>query len=161
MGTKYSNALKALFLDEQGSEKPIIMGCYGIGLGRTVAAAIEQNHDEEGIIFPIPLAPFEVTILPLQMHEPEVREVAERLYRELLDSGMEVLLDDRDERAGVKFNDADLLGIPLRVTVGLRGVKRGQVELKLRRETANIPVPVESAPAVIREKVAFLYDSLK
>jgi len=161
LGTKYSQALKAVFLDEQGKERPIIMGCYGIGVGRTVAAAIEQNHDEDGIIFPIPISPFEVIILPLQMHETTVIETAERIYAELLDHDIDVLLDDRDERAGVKFKDADLLGIPVRVIVGIKGVKKGQIEIKLRSESESINVPAKDASAIIREKVKALYDSLK
>ncbi|MEA2038619.1 MAG: proline--tRNA ligase [Thermodesulfobacteriota bacterium] len=161
LGTKYSQALKAVFLDEHGKEMPLIMGCYGIGVGRTVAAAIEQNHDKNGIIFPIPIAPFEVTILPIQMHENTVVETAEKIYRELCSHDIDVLLDDRDERAGVKFNDADLLGIPVRVTVGIRGVKNGQVEIKLRSESDITVVPIENASAVIREQVKILYDSLK
>ena len=161
LGTKYSHALKALFLDEQGKEIPIIMGCYGIGVGRTVAAAIEQNHDKDGIIFPVPVAPFEVTILPLQMHETAVKETAEKIYKELLDHDVDVLLDDRDERAGIKFKDADLLGIPVRVTIGVKGIKNGFVEIKTRAESASNSVPVEEASAVIKEKVKFLYDSLK
>ncbi len=161
LGTKYSHALKALFLDEQGKEIPIIMGCYGIGVGRTVAAAIEQNHDKDGIIFPIPVAPFEVTVLPLQLHETAVKETAEKIYKELSDNDIDVLLDDRDERAGVKFNDADLLGIPVRVTVGVKGVKNGLVEIKMRGESASNSVPLQEASAIIREKVKSLYDSLK
>jgi prolyl-tRNA synthetase len=161
LGTKYSHALKAFFLDEQGKEMPIIMGCYGIGVGRTVAAAIEQNHDKDGIIFPIPIAPFEVTILPLQLHETAVKGTAEKIYKELLDHDVDVLLDDRDERAGVKFNDADLLGVPVRVTAGIKGIKNGLVEIKMRGESASNSVPVEKASAIIREKVKFLYDSLK
>ena len=161
LGTKYSQALKALFLDEAGKEKPIIMGCYGIGVGRTVAAAIEQNHDGDGIIFPAPIAPFEVTILPLQMHKAEVVETAENLYQELLDHQIDVLIDDRDERAGVKFNDADLLGIPVRITVGVKGVKNGEVELKLRAESDNELIPIKDAPLIIQDKVKSLYDSLE
>ncbi|MBW1704678.1 MAG: proline--tRNA ligase [Deltaproteobacteria bacterium] len=161
LGTKYSNALKALFLDEQGKEIPIIMGCYGIGVGRTVAAAIEQNHDRDGIIFPVPVAPFEVTILPLQMHDSAVKEAAEKIYRKLLGHDVDALLDDRDERAGVKFNDADLLGIPVRVTIGVKGIKNGLVEIKMRGGPESTSVPVEEASAIIREKVKFLYDSLK
>lgn len=161
LGTKYSQALNAVFLDEKGKESTIIMGCYGIGVGRTVAAAIEQNHDKDGIIFPIPVSPFEVTILPLQMHETSVVETAERVYRELLDHGIDVILDDRDERAGVKFNDADLLGIPVRLTVGVRGIKNGQVELKLRTESESTIVPVKDASAIVKEKVKNLYDPLK
>lgn len=161
LGTKYSKALKAMFLDEEGKERPIIMGCYGIGVGRTVAAAIEQNHDKNGIIFPIPIAPFEVTILPLQMHEPLVAETAEAIYKDLSDNNIDVMLDDRDERAGVKFNDADLIGIPVRVTVGLRGIKEGLVEMRLRTESESVNVPLKDAPAIIREKVKNLYDSLE
>ncbi len=161
LGTKYSQALKALFLDEQGKERHIIMGCYGIGVGRTVAAAIEQNHDKDGIIFPIPISPFEVTILPLQMHDAAVVEAAEKTYRELLDHHIDVLMDDRDERAGVKFKDADLVGIPVRVTVGSRGAKEGQMEIKLRSESETMIVSIREASAIIEEKVKGLYDSLK
>ena len=161
LGAKYSHALKALFLDEHGKERPIIMGCYGIGVGRTVAAAIEQNHDDHGIVFPIPVSPFEVIILPLQMHETAVVETAEKIYAELEGSGADVILDDRDERPGVKFNDADLIGTPVRVTVGLRGVKGGQVEMKLRAESESRDLPIKDAPSIIREKVKELYDSLK
>lgn len=161
LGTKYSKAMGAVFLDEAGIEKPIIMGCYGIGVGRTLAAAIEQNHDENGIIFPIPLAPFEVVILPLQMHEPEVVTASEKTYRELSESGLDVLLDDRDLRAGVKFNDADLLGTPVRVTVGMRNLKNGEVEMKLRTEKESSRVPLQDVPALIKQKVKELYDSIK
>ncbi len=161
LGTKYSQALKAVFLNRQGKEAPIIMGCYGIGVGRTVAAAIEQNHDKDGIIFPIPIAPFEVTILPLQMHDTGVVETAEKIYTELLDIKVDTLLDDRDERAGVKFNDADLLGIPIRVTVGVKGIKGGQVEIKLRSETESFFVPINNAASSIKEKVEALNDSPK
>jgi prolyl-tRNA synthetase len=161
LGVKYSDAMKAYFLDEHGKERPILMGCYGIGIGRTLAAAIEQNHDEKGIVFPIPLAPFEVAVLALQMHEPRVAETAEQLYQTLSGQGLEVLLDDRDERAGVKFNDADLLGIPVRVTVGLKGIGQGYVEIKLRGETRTETVPVDEGAAFIKDKVKNLYDSLK
>jgi prolyl-tRNA synthetase len=161
LGTKYSEAMGAVFLDEDGIEKPIVMGCYGIGVGRTVAAAIEQNHDENGIIFPIPMAPFEVVILPLQMHEPEVVKASEKIYAELSESGLDVLLDDRDLRAGVKFNDADLLGTPVRVTVGMRNLKKGHVEMKLRTEKESSRVPLQDAQALIKQKVKELYDSIK
>lgn len=161
LGIKYSKPMKAVFLDEQGKERPIVMGCYGIGVGRTVAAAIEQNHDENGIIFPIPIAPFEVIILPLQIHEPKVRETAERLYGQLSDMGIEVLLDDRDERAGVKFNDADLIGIPIRVTIGMRGLQRGAVELKLRAEKDAVDIRAEEALQRVATTVRRLYDQAK
>ncbi|HOP46653.1 MAG TPA: proline--tRNA ligase [Desulfobacteraceae bacterium] len=161
LGEKYSKALKAVFLDEQGKEKKIIMGCYGIGVGRTITAAIEQNHDKDGVIFPIPLAPFEVIILPLQMHEIDVIEAAYRIYTDLLENEIEVLLDDRDERAGIKFNDADLLGVPVRITVGLKGIKNGKVELKLRNESEIMEIPIEDASEIIMKKVKDIYDSIK
>jgi prolyl-tRNA synthetase len=161
LGVKYSKAMKAVFLNEQGKEIPTIMGCYGIGIGRTVAAAIEQNHDKDGIDFPIPVAPFEVTILPLQMHNEPVVEAASGIYGDLMDMGIDVLLDDRDERAGVKFKDADLLGIPVRITVGSRGLKNGEVEVKLRSEPDSFTVPLEGAAGAISDTVKGLYDSIK
>lgn len=161
LGIKYSDAMGAVFLDEHGQEKPIVMGCYGIGLARTVAAAIEQNHDKDGIIFPIPIAPFEVVILPLQMHETGVVDAAENIYKKLSDAGMDVLLDDRDIRAGIKFKDADLLGTPVRVTVGARNLKNGQVEMKVRSEAESVFIPLKDAPAQILKKANKLYDSIK
>lgn len=160
LGTKYSRAMGALYADESGEESPIIMGCYGIGVGRTVAAAIEQNHDQNGIIFPIPIAPFEVVILPLQMNEPAVVDAAETLYRGLQDQGLDVLLDDRDLRAGAKFKDADLLGTPLRITVGSRSLEKGLVEIKLRSDKESTLVPENEALREIRENARKLYDSL-
>ncbi|MDY7030342.1 MAG: proline--tRNA ligase, partial [Thermodesulfobacteriota bacterium] len=133
LGTKYSEALGATYLDAQGKERLIVMGCYGIGVGRTVAAAIEQNHDENGIIFPLPLAPFDVLILPVNMHQQEVKEVSKSLYHSLNEKKYDVIIDDRDESPGVKFKDADLLGIPFRLTVSKRTLKENKVELKLRR----------------------------
>ena len=161
LGTKYSKAMKALFLDEKGEEHPIVMGCYGIGVGRTVAAAIEQNHDDMGIIFPIPIAPFEVVILALQMHDPQVRETAEKLYHALLEKGVDVLFDDRDERPGVKFNDADLIGIPVRVTVGQKGLKEGKVELKVRDNKQTFAVEMPEATSRVIRTVQELYDSIQ
>jgi prolyl-tRNA synthetase len=161
LGTKYSDALKATFLDKNGLEVPFIMGCYGIGIGRTVAAAIEQNHDENGIIFPISISPFEVTILPLEMHESRVRDVAEDLYQQLSELGLEVLLDDRDERPGFKFKDADLLGIPLRVAVSPRTLQKEAIEIKLRSRPDLSLIPVSEASEAIKEIVQSLYDSLK
>ncbi len=160
LGTKYSLALNAVFLNEEGKEQPIIMGCYGIGIGRTVAAAIEQNHDEHGIRFPAPIAPFSVTILPLQMHDDAVVKAAEQIYRDLAQMGLDVLLDDRDERAGVKFKDADLLGIPLRITVGSRGIKAGTVEVKLREEDESAVIPLADMAIQLKEKMKALHDSL-
>jgi prolyl-tRNA synthetase len=161
LGTKYSKAMGALFLDQSGVERPIIMGCYGIGVGRTVAAAIEQNNDQDGIIFPIPIAPFEAIILPLQMEERDVVDAAERIYKELSAKGLDVLLDDRDVRAGFKFKDADLLGIPLRIAIGTRNLKKGQVEVKLRSESDSISVPLRDSASMIFDKINKLYDSTK
>ncbi len=133
LGTKYSEALGVTFLDDNGRERPAIMGCYGIGIGRTVAAAIEQNHDEKGIIFPRPIAPFDVIITVVNAKDGELVSAAESLEKELEGEGFEVLLDDRDERAGVKFKDAELIGIPVRVTVGKRLKSEGRVEVSFRR----------------------------
>ena len=142
LGTKYSEAMGATVLDERGRERPLVMGCYGIGLERILIAALEQHHDEAGIVFPRPLAPFEVLVLPTTLREPEVVRVAERVCEELEGRGVEVLLDDREESAGVKFKDADLLGIPLRITVGPRSLREGRVELWLRKERRSEPVGV-------------------
>jgi prolyl-tRNA synthetase len=161
LGVKYSEALKANFLDKDGRETTIIMGCYGIGIGRTVAAAIEQSHDENGIIFPISIAPFEVAILPLELHEARVKEVAERLYGQLNDDGLSVFLDNRDERPGLKFKDADLLGTPVRVTVSTRTLHKDSVEIKLRSSPKFDLIHQQEAPRAIRETVQRLYDSLK
>jgi prolyl-tRNA synthetase len=133
LGTKYSKTLKATYLDAEGKEQIIFMGCYGIGIGRTVAACIEQNHDENGIIFPIPIAPFHCIISALNIKEEQVREASETIYRQLSDAGVEVLLDDRDERPGFKFKDADLIGIPLRIVAGSKNLAEGNVELKIRK----------------------------
>jgi len=161
LGTKYSKAMKALFLDEQGVERQAVMGCYGIGVGRTVASAIEQNHDKDGIIFPIPIAPFEVILLPLQVNEKDVVDAAEKIYKGLMEKGIDVLLDDRDMRAGFKFKDADLLGIPLRITIGSRELKNGKVEMKLRADPENSLISYNDAVPIIIDKVKDLYDSTK
>jgi prolyl-tRNA synthetase len=161
LGTKYSKAMGASFLDEHGVERDIVMGCYGIGVGRTLAAAIEQNHDQNGIIFPISIAPFEAVILPLQVNEQEVVDAAEKIYIELLEKGIDVLLDDRDLRAGFKFNDADLLGVPLRITIGSQNIKKGNIELKLRSETESLLISVEDSGSIILDKIKDLYDSTK
>ncbi len=137
LGTKYSAPMKAHFLDAQGVERPMEMGCYGIGITRTAAAAIEQYHDDQGIIWPVPLAPAHVSIVPIQIQDERIRRVAERLHDELEGRGVEVLLDDREERPGVKFKDADLLGLPFRLTVGGKGLDRGVVEVR-RRATGEV-----------------------
>ncbi len=136
LGTKYSEPLGVTFLDENGKERPAIMGCYGIGVGRTVAAAIEQNHDDKGICFPPPIAPFDVIITVVNAKDGELMKAAEEMAEELEASGLEVLLDDRDERAGVKFKDAELIGIPVRVTIGKKLKVSGKVEVVRRRDGA-------------------------
>ncbi|MCJ7499148.1 proline--tRNA ligase [bacterium] len=153
LGTKYSEAMKAHYLDESGAEQVIEMGCYGIGVGRTAAAAIEQNHDEKGIIWPVPIAPFTVALLSLDPGKEEVHAVAEAIYDDLIQMGVEVLFDEREERPGVKFNDADLLGIPLRVTVGGRGVKEGVAEIKERATGEEQKVPIEKVVEIVKEMI--------
>jgi prolyl-tRNA synthetase len=137
LGTKYSKAMKAVYLDKDGQEKIMIMGCYGIGIGRTVAACIEQNYDENGIVWPMPLAPYHVIITPVNVNEETVMKTAENLYNSMLAEGIEVIFDDRDERAGVKFKDADLIGIPLRIIIGQKNLVQGKVELKIRKTGEN------------------------
>lgn len=144
LGTKYSQAMGAEFLDAEGQSRPIIMGCYGIGVTRIVAAAIEQGHDQSGIIFPLAIAPYSVSVLPMAF-DGEVMEAAQKLYDDLKAAGIDVLMDDRDLRPGVKFKDADLIGIPLRVVVGAKGLKQGAVELKHRRSGDVDMIPVEEA----------------
>jgi prolyl-tRNA synthetase len=143
LGTKYSNALKAFFLDETGQEKPIIMGSYGIGPARIAAAAIEQSNDRDGIIWPKSIAPFDVELLPLNMNDPKTVEIAERLYIDLKKSGIDVLIDDRDERAGVKFKDADLIGIPTQIIIGEKNLKEELVEVKDRKTKEAVKVKVD------------------
>ena len=156
LGTKYSDALGAKYVDEEGNEKPIIMGCYGIGINRTVAAIIEQHHDEKGIIWPMSVAPYHVIIVPVNVSNEAQNRVAEDIYAALQKEGIEVLIDDRDLRAGVKFNDADLLGIPIRITVGKK-VDDGIVEIKLREneeaEEVKISDVVEKVKNIIKEKM--------
>jgi len=153
LGRKYSEPLKATVLDESGSEVTLLMGCYGIGVTRVVAAAIEQNHDERGIIWPEPLAPFQVVLVPLNLQKsPRVREVADRLYNELTALGLEVLYDDRDARPGVKFADAELLGIPHRVVVGDRGLDAGRLEYRYRRDTESTEFPADEAISFIKAR---------
>lgn len=142
LGTKYSEALGATVLNAEGKEEPLVMGCYGIGIGRSVAAAIEQNHDKNGIIFPMPIAPFQVLITLLNPKDEEVNKAGEELYAYLQDNGIEVLLDDRDERPGSKFKDADLIGIPLRVTVGARGLKEDTFEVSWRKDGEKQMIPI-------------------
>jgi prolyl-tRNA synthetase len=153
LGTKYSAPMKCNFLDGDGKEKPMIMGCYGIGVTRIAAAAIEQNHDKDGITWPVAIAPFEVALVSLQVGDAQVSEVAERLYAELGKAGIEVMYDDRDERPGVKFKDADLVGLPYRIAVGKKGVAEGIVELKSRRSPEVVKVKIEDIARVVSEKI--------
>ncbi len=145
LGTKYSEALAARFLDDHETQHPIIMGCYGIGINRILAALIETNHDGAGIVWPVSLAPYEVLITPLNVADEATMKVAAALYEALSAAGIDVLFDDRDVRAGVKFKDADLIGIPLRAVVGPRGLKEGQIEIKWRWEDKPAMLPLEGA----------------
>ncbi|HUG35343.1 MAG TPA: YbaK/EbsC family protein, partial [Candidatus Limnocylindrales bacterium] len=151
LGTRYSVPLGASYLDEQGQQQPVVMGCYGIGPARIAAAAIEQGHDADGIVWPWAIAPFHVHLVPVGMKDPVQVSVAEELYRELTSAGLEVLLDDRDERAGVKFKDADLLGCPIRITIGQAYVKEGAVEIRDRATRQDRRVPRAQAIAAVQE----------
>ncbi|NOY23459.1 MAG: proline--tRNA ligase [Acidobacteria bacterium] len=157
LGKKYSESMNCSFLDENGKEKPAVMGCYGIGVGRTAAAAIEQNNDENGIIWPVNIAPYDVMLLNLDIQDDSVNEAAQELYENLQNAGMEVLYDDRDVRAGFKFKDADLIGLPIQVIVGKRGLKEGLIEVKVRRTQDRVKVSPQKAPA----RVEALLESLK
>jgi prolyl-tRNA synthetase len=155
LGRKYSESMGATVLDESGKAATLYMGCYGIGVTRVVAASIEQNHDSRGIIWPDAIAPFQLVIVPINAPKsPAVRETAERLYNELLAAGVDVLLDDRDERPGVKFADTELIGIPHRVVVGDRGISAGKLEYRHRRAEAAEEFPLGDAIAFIRGRLA-------
>jgi prolyl-tRNA synthetase len=153
LGTGYSESMNATFQDKDGQEKHFVMGCYGIGVSRIVAAAIEQNHDDKGIIFPIPLAPYTVIIVNLGVNEEIINAAAEKLYRDLQTAGLEVLIDDRDERPGFKFKDADLLGIPFRVTVGQNFVKNGTLEIKNRKDGTIEEMTPEETVTSLQTKI--------
>jgi prolyl-tRNA synthetase len=137
LGLKYSKSMKAEFLDEDGKLKPVVMGCYGIGVNRIIATAIEIHNDEKGIIWPQAIAPFQVVVIPINYKQENIKETAESIYKELSEINVETLLDDRDESAGIKFNDAELLGIPFSIVIGDKGLKKGKLEIK-RRETGEI-----------------------
>lgn len=145
LGTRYSESMQAKFLDKNGKQQYLYMGCYGIGVSRIAAAAIEQNHDDDGIIWPVPIAPFEVVVVPLNSNEPEIMEYAEKLYNSLKKNGVDVIFDDRNERAGVKLSDADLIGYPLRVTVGKKTFADNLVEITVRRGKQTAQVHKDSA----------------
>jgi prolyl-tRNA synthetase len=153
LGKKYSESLGATYLDAEGRERPVEMGCYGIGVSRLVAAAIEQNHDANGIIWPFTIAPFHVLLLPINYRDRAIQGAADRLYQQLQKRDVEVLLDDRDERPGVKFKDADLIGIPLRLTIGAKGLEKNMVELRWRRDGKTDEIPLGDAAQTIDQIV--------
>ncbi|MGK0296840.1 MAG: prolyl-tRNA synthetase [Gammaproteobacteria bacterium] len=154
LGKKYSAAMKATCLDENGDAQTLVMGCYGIGVSRIVAAAIEQNHDENGIIWPDAIAPFQVSLVPINMHKSQrLRDAVMDLYKELQDAGLEVLLDDRKERPGVMFSDAELIGIPYRLTFGERGLDAGTIEYRSRKESENTDVLLTEVTELIKNKL--------
>ena len=153
LGTKYTELFDVTYLDDEGVARPMLMGCYGIGIGRTMAAIVEQSHDDKGIIWPMSIAPYHVSLVGLDLDKAETREAAEKLYADLEAAGVEVLYDDRDERAGVKFNDADLIGLPIRAVISKRSLKNGGIEMKLRSESESRIVPLSEVVAVIQEEI--------
>jgi prolyl-tRNA synthetase len=153
LGTRYSDSLGAYYLDADGASHPILMGSYGIGVGRIMATMVEQSHDDKGIIWPFSIAPYHVALVGLDLDKEEMRSAAEELYAELVEAGVEVLFDDRAETAGVKFNDADLLGLPLRAVVSKRSLKNGGIELKLRSQKESRIVPLTDAVGVVQEEI--------
>lgn len=159
LGTKYSEKLDATFLDNNGKSRPMFMGCYGIGVTRTVAASIEQNHDENGIIWPVAIAPYEVVIVPANNKSEDVMKAAEGIYNALESSQDEIVFDDRAERAGIKFKDADLIGYPLRVTIGKKWQESGCVEIKLRRTGEVFEVPYENCAEKVEELLNYLREN--
>ena len=161
LGQKYSKAMNATFLDENGKTIPYFMGCYGIGIGRTAQAAIEQNHDEHGIIWPISIAPFEIEIVSLDTRNKELVEFCDRLYDEMINKGLDVLYDDRNERAGIKLNDMDLIGIPIRVIVGKKAFENGKVEVSLRRDRNKELIDKDAAIDKVLELKEMLYKEIE
>jgi prolyl-tRNA synthetase len=153
LGTRYSESLGARVLDESGSARPIVMGSYGIGIGRTMAAVVEACHDDSGIVWPITVAPYEVVVTAVNPKEAAVSDAASAIADALEQAGIEVLLDDRDERPGVKFNDADLIGIPYRVTVGPKGLRDGKVEVTRRKTRKGREVDIQKAADYVAETV--------
>jgi prolyl-tRNA synthetase len=158
LGIKYSKALNAKFLDENGKEQLMVMGCYGIGVSRTVAAAIEQNHDKDGIIWPMPIAPYHVIVIPVSIKDEEQMKIADSIYNSLNNLGIEALFDDRNERPGVKFKDADLIGYPLRVVVGSKAIEEGTVEIRHRRnsnvETVKLDSTIDIIKKIVQDQIA-------
>jgi prolyl-tRNA synthetase len=153
--TKYSEAMKAHYLDETGQSQVMEMGCYGIGVSRIVASAIEQNHDDHGIIFPSAMAPFQLAIVPIGLKKSaQVKDTVERLYKDLSNVGIEVLLDDRDERPGIMFADMELIGIPYRIVIGERGLKEGNIEYQGRRDDNSQIIPLEGVVDFLKSRVS-------
>lgn len=153
LGTKYSEAMGATFMDEDGKEKPLIMGCYGVGVSRTLAAIVEQHNDENGIIWPVAVAPYEVSVIPLDPKKEDCAKATDRLVQELLDAGLDVVVDDRDERPGFKFADNDLMGFPYQIVIGKRGLKNGTFELKDRATGEREDISIDEAAAIVAARV--------
>jgi len=153
LGTKYSESLSARFLDDKEQLNPVIMGCYGIGINRIVAGLIENNHDKFGIIWPVALAPYEVLLVPMKVDDDQTMQLTDKLNDELTAAGVDVLIDNRDARAGVKFKDADLIGIPLRIVLGPRGLKEGKLEIKWRWDSEAEMIDIEGAAQTIAEMI--------
>lgn len=154
LGDKYSQSMEAMFLDENGKHQPLQMGCYGIGVSRILAAVVEQNHDDNGIIWPMPIAPYQVHMTVLHIDNEEVMAAADQIYDQLRDAGVEVVMDDRDAGFGAKFNDADLIGIPVRLTLGSRGISNGNVEVKWRHEDDSRDIAVDDVADEVETMVA-------
>ena len=153
LGTKYSEAMGATFMDEDGKEKPLIMGCYGVGVSRTLAAIVEQHNDENGIIWPVSVAPYEVSVIPLDPKKEDCAKATDRLVQQLLDAGLDVVVDDRDERPGFKFADNDLMGFPYQIVIGKRGLKNGTFELKDRATGEREDISIDEAAAIVTARV--------
>jgi prolyl-tRNA synthetase len=159
LGTKYSSTLGANFIDDAGKQKPIIMGCYGIGVSRLISAIVERNHDNDGIIWPFEISPYKIIILPLDVSDEKIMSLALDIYKELDGEGISLLLDDRDERAGVKFKDADLIGIPINIIVGQKAQKEKKVEIKTRRDNRVSLVDIETCIKTIKKIIGDEVDS--
>ena len=153
LGTKYSEAMGATFMDEDGKEKPLIMGCYGVGVSRTLAAIVEQHNDENGIIWPVSVAPYEVSVIPLDPKKEDCTKATDRVVQELLDAGLDVVVDDRDERPGFKFADNDLMGFPYQIVIGKRGLKNGTFELKDRATGEREDISIDEAATIVAARV--------
>ena len=154
LGTKYSEAMGATFMDEDGKEKPLIMGCYGVGVSRTLAAIVEQHNDENGIIWPVSVAPYEVSVIPLDPKKEDCAAATDKLVQELIEAGLDVVVDDRDERPGFKFADNDLMGFPFQVVIGKRGLKNGTFELKDRATGEREDISIDEAAAIVAARVS-------